>query len=359
MTTEPLLRVSGLAKHYRVKNGLFARQRLMRAVDGIGFEIARGETLAIVGESGCGKSTTARMVSGLLDPTGGSITLDGRNIVGLRGREAFELRRKVQMVFQDPMASLNGRMKVGAILEEPLIIHAHGDRDARRARVQELLRLVGLRPEHADRYPHQFSGGQKQRIGIARALAVEPRLLVLDEPVSALDVSVQAQIINLLKDLQAELGLTYLFIAHDLAVVKHMADRVAVMYLGRVVEEAEKAALFEAPRHPYTRMLLSAVPRVGNVAGAGSRQVVGEMPSPVNPPSGCHFHPRCRFAAQTCRENVPLLGEFPAGSAGGRVACHLAAQLPAWRDDAKPFQLTPAAGRRMEQYRKRMRASPA
>lgn len=350
---ENLLEVRGLAKHYPVKaGGLFGR-RTMRAVDDVSFDVRVGETLAVVGESGCGKSTMARMVSGLLTPTAGSIRYQGKEIAGLHGKEAFALRRRMQMVFQDPMASLNGRMKVGTILEEPLVIHGHGDRAARRRRVAELLELVGLRPEYVERYPHQFSGGQKQRIGIARALAVEPSLLVLDEPVSALDVSVQAQIINLLKDLQARLGLSYVFIAHDLAVVRHMADQVAVMYLGRVVETGSRAALFGAPRHPYTRMLFSAVPQVGATTDGSKRQILGEMPSPIEPPSGCHFHPRCRFATDLCRATPPQL----AGAGDREVACHMAAELPAFAGFARQRDLSDGAARRVRAYIERTEAA--
>lgn len=352
--SDTLLEVSSLSKHYSIRNGFFFGRRLMRAVDGVNFTLRRGETLAIVGESGCGKSTTARMISGLLDPTSGSITLRGKDIVGIRGREAFALRRQVQMVFQDPMASLNGRMKIGAILEEPLIIHGHGDRDARRRSVEKLLSLVGLRKEHLNRYPHQFSGGQKQRIGIARALAVEPELLVLDEPVSALDVSVQAQIINLLKDLQSRLALSYVFIAHDLAVVKHMADQVAVMYLGRIVEQGRKEEIFALPRHPYTRMLFSSVPQVGVVRSNEERVIKGEMPSPVNPPDGCHFHPRCPFAVDRCRVDRPVL----AGLGDRNVACHLASELPAHTPLSMPKPISAGAQRRFALYHQRTQESP-
>lgn len=344
--SETLLRVRALSKHYTVKSGVFFGHKTMRAVDDVGFDVKRGDTFAIVGESGCGKSTTARMISGLLDPTAGSIQLLGREIAGLRGRAAFELRRQTQMVFQDPMASLNPRMKIGAILEEPLIIHGYGDRAARRKRVEELLGLVGLLPEYMNRYPHQFSGGQKQRIGIARALAVEPDLLVLDEPVSALDVSVQAQIINLLKDLQARLGLSYVFIAHDLAVVKHMADQVAVMYLGRIVEQGTKDELFAAPKHPYTRMLFSAVPEVNVFPARGGPRVKGEMPSPIDPPKGCHFHPRCPFAIEACRQAIPPLVEVE----GRKAACIRAAELPPYERSGEKRTYTPGAIRRLKLY---------
>ncbi|PSM16255.1 dipeptide ABC transporter ATP-binding protein [Nitratireductor sp. StC3] len=341
-----LLEVRGLTKTYPVATGHVFNRKTMRAVDDVSFDVRAGETLAVVGESGCGKSTMARMASGLLPPTSGSIRYQGEEIAGLRGKRLFALRRRVQMVFQDPMASLNARMKVGTILEEPLIIHRHGDAAARRKRVDELLDLVGLRPEYARRYPHQFSGGQKQRIGIARALAVEPSLLVLDEPVSALDVSVQAQIINLLKDLQARLGLAYVFIAHDLAVVRHMADQVAVMYLGRVVERGDRKALFDAPGHPYTRMLVSAVPRVGSLTAARKREILGEMPSPIDPPPGCHFHPRCPFAVERCRREPPALAD----RVDREIACHRANELPILSDDADRRALGPSAMKRMQRY---------
>lgn len=344
--TEPLLQVENLSKFYPVKSGNLFGSRVMRAVDSVSFNLRRGETIAVVGESGCGKSTTARMVSGLLAPTAGSIRVNGKNIAGVKGREAFALRRQVQMVFQDPMASLNARMKVGAILEEPLIIHGHGNRAARRQRVEELMGLVGLRKEHLDRYPHQFSGGQRQRIGIARALAVEPELLVLDEPVSALDVSVQAQIINLLKDLQSKLGLSYVFIAHDLAVVKHMADHVAVMYLGRIIEQGPKAQIFDTPRHPYTQMLFSAVPQIGLGRANPDRAVKGEMPSPVNPPSGCHFHPRCAYSTDACRTTRPELADFGAQQA----ACIRADEIPAYATTQSAPGYTEAATQRMKIY---------
>lgn len=344
--TEPLLRVDNLSKFYPVKSGNLFGSRMMRAVDGVGFDLRRGETIAVVGESGCGKSTTARMVSGLLAPTSGSIRVNGKDIARVKGREAFALRRQVQMVFQDPMASLNARMKVRTILEEPLIIHSHGNRTARRQRVEELMGLVGLRTEHLDRYPHQFSGGQRQRIGIARALAVEPELLVLDEPVSALDVSVQAQIINLLKDLQTKLGLSYVFIAHDLAVVKHMADHIAVMYLGRIIEQGPKAQIFDTPRHPYTQMLFSAVPQIGLGRANPDRAVKGEMPSPVNPPKGCHFNPRCPFSIAACWTTTPNLVDVGTQKA----ACIRADEIPVYATSGNAPSYTVAAEKRMNIY---------
>ena len=356
MTTAPLLDVENLAKHYEARTGLILGSAVgvVRAVDGVAFALHPGETLALVGESGCGKSTTARLVLRLIDPTAGTIRFEGADITALTGAPLRKLRRRMQIVFQDPFASLNPRMRVGEILEEPLIVHNIGDRAARRARVQELLKLVGLAAYHAERYPHEFSGGQRQRIGIARALAVEPALVVCDEPVSALDVSIQAQVVNLLKDLQARLGLAYLFIAHDLAVVKHMADRVAVMYLGQIVEQAPKDSLFADPRHPYTRTLLAAIPRPdphrdrhrpvgsGDVAG-------GDVPSPMNPPDGCRFHTRCPFVIDRCRTEMPLLTPWRDGHL---TACHRAADLPAI-DETTASSVAPAAAKRLALYAQR------
>ena len=327
MSEPPLLEVSNLTRHYDVGGG-FLRGRpsgQIRAVDGVSFAIARGETLALVGESGCGKSTLARLVLRLIDPTAGRIRFEGEDVTTLGGDRLRRLRRRMQMVFQDPFGSLNPRMTVSEILEEPLLVHGIGDRPARRARVTELLGLVGLAGYHAERRPQEFSGGQRQRIGIARALAVQPSLIVCDEPVSALDVSIQAQVVNLLQDLQARFGLAYLFIAHDMAVVRHVADRVAVMYLGRILEVAPADRLFAASRHPYTRALLAAVPRV-NAEGAASRDLQdGDVPSPMAVPSGCRFHPRCRFATERCiREEPQLVEALP----GHLAACHHAAELP-------------------------------
>ncbi len=319
----PLLRVRDLKKHFPVRHGTFGRVREhVRAVDGVGFDLWRGETLGLVGESGCGKSTTGRALLRLLEPTAGEVTFDGIDVRALDREGLRAFRRRAQFVFQDPVGALNPRLSVGAMLEEVLEVHGLGG-PSRRERAVQLLELVGLRPEHIDRYPHEFSGGQRQRLGIARALAVEPELLVLDEPVSALDVSVQAQVVNLLEDLQAELGLTYLFIAHDLALVEHVSDRVAVMYLGRIVELAGSDELYRDPRHPYTRSLLSAVPRPHPAGRRSRRRIVleGDVPSPIAPPPGCHFHPRCPHAAkdEACRTvSPPLEGE----AQNHLAACH-------------------------------------
>ena len=321
----------------------------VRAVDGVSFTVNPGETLALVGESGCGKSTTARLALRLIEPTAGAIRFEGADITTLEGAALRTLRRRMQIVFQDPYASLNPRMTVGQILEEPLILHALGAPAARRARVEELLGVVGLAPYHARRYPHEFSGGQRQRIGIARALAVEPALIVCDEPVSALDVSIQAQVINLLRDLQRRMGMAYLFIAHDLAVVKHVADRVAVMYLGRIMEIAPKEALFANPRHPYTRTLLAAIPRP-DPRHARVRQIAGgDIPGPLGAPGGCPFHTRCSHVIERCRVETP---EPLARAAGHLVACHREADLPpAMETAAAP--MAPAAARRMALYAER------
>jgi oligopeptide/dipeptide ABC transporter ATP-binding protein len=290
----------------------------------VSFDIAEGETLGLVGESGCGKTTTGRMVVRLLEPSSGSITFKGTEISTFAGMALRTLRRDLQIVFQDPMSSLNPRMTAGELITEPLVVHRAGDRAARDKRLRQLLDLVGLLPHHAARFPHEFSGGQRQRIGIARALALSPRFLVLDEAVSALDVSIQAQILNLLKDLRNELSLTYLFISHDLGVIRHICDRVAVMYLGEIVEIANRSALFATPRHPYTQALLASVPEVG----AGKRQfvpLVGDVPSASNPPPGCRFNTRCPHVKALCRVSRPSLVEVAAGHA---AACHLLAPIP-------------------------------
>jgi oligopeptide/dipeptide ABC transporter ATP-binding protein len=351
MALVPLLEISDLARHYDVKRGLILGRTVgvVRAVDGISFSLERGETLALVGESGCGKSTTARLVLRLIDPTAGRIWFEGTDITELTGEPLRKLRRRMQIVFQDPFASLNPRMTVGEILEEPLIVHAIGDRTGRRDRVRDLLGLVGLAPYHAQRYPHEFSGGQRQRIGIARALAVEPALIVCDEPVSALDVSIQAQVVNLLKDLQVRLGLSYLFIAHDLAVVKHVADRVAVMYLGQIVEIAAKDALFADPRHPYTRTLLAAIPRPDPHRDRHRSVAGGDVPSPMNPPTGCRFHTRCPFVVDRCRVEAPALKPW---ADGHLTACHRAAELPVV-DETAASDVAPMAVKRLALYAQR------
>ncbi|WP_058041790.1 ABC transporter ATP-binding protein [Streptomyces roseifaciens] len=319
--TAPLLSVRNVTMTFPGKRG---RAAPVRAVDGVSFDLAAGETLGLVGESGCGKSTTGRMIVRLLEPTTGSITYDGRDISRLGRRELKPLRKDLQMVFQDPHSSLNPRQTVARIIADPLLIQGVPAAGARK-RAAELMELVGLIPEHIDRYPHEFSGGQAQRIGIARALATGPRLIVADEPVSALDVSVQAQIVNLMERLQRELGLAYLFIAHDLSVVKRVCDRVAVMYLGRIVEVGDKERVYAAPAHPYTQALLSAVPLPDPAAERTRERItlLGDPPSPAAPPPGCTFHPRCPMAQEICRTEAPLLRVAAPGEAR-EVACHFA-----------------------------------
>ncbi len=331
MTTEPLLSVSGLTKHFPVKRGIVFQSAVgtVRAVDGLSFDVAPGETLALVGESGCGKSTTGRLVLRLIEATEGTIRFAGRDVRGLSRGALRDLRRDMQIIFQDPYASLNPRLTVGETLAEPLRLHGLASGAALRRRIDELLGEVGLSAWHALRYPHEFSGGQRQRIGIARALASQPKLIVCDEPVSALDVSIQAQVINLMQDLKGKFGLSYIFIAHDLAVVRHISDRVAVMYLGKIVELAPKRSLFARPRHPYTQALLSAVPVPDPTAQRARIRLAGDVPSPLNPPKGCRFHTRCAYAQDRCRKEEPLLRplEDGAGAEGQVVACHFAESI--------------------------------
>jgi oligopeptide/dipeptide ABC transporter ATP-binding protein len=337
---DDLLVAENVKKYFPITQGILFQHEVaaVQAVDDVSFTVKRGETLGIVGESGCGKSTLARCLMRLLEPTGGRILFDGRDITKLSRSEMRPLRREMMMVFQDPYASLNGRKRVGFIVGEPLDVHGIGTDQERKRRVQELLEIVGLNPEHYNRFPHEFSGGQRQRIGIARALAVNPKLIVCDEPVSALDVSVQAQILNLLKDLQSDFGLTYVFIAHDLNVVRHISNRVMVMYLGKVQEVAGGEDLYKHPRHPYTGALLSAVPIPDPELGRQRQAIIleGDVPSPINPPSACRFHPRCpRFHEGVCDVEEPLLRSFDTGH---EAACHF--PLERWPMTAEEIRNT-------------------
>lgn len=321
---QPLVEIRGLKMHFPVYRGAFIRKEVnrVRAVDGLNFDIYEGETLGLVGESGCGKSTTGRAIIQLYRPTAGSVVFDGTNLCELQEKELHPLRRDLQMIFQDPYASLNPRMTVGDIIAEPLRVHNLASGRKRRERVQELMEIVGLDPRFIRRYPHEFSGGQRQRIGIARALACEPRFIVCDEPISALDVSIQAQIMNLMEDLQKEFDLTFLFIAHDLAAVRHISDRIAVMYLGRLAELADGEEIYSNPLHPYTEALMSAVPIPDPEIEREREQIVleGDVPSPLNPPSGCVFHTRCPYAWSRCKAETP---KFQEAEDGHHVACHL------------------------------------
>ena len=340
---EALLEVRDLTKHFPIRRGLLSRTvGQVRAVDGVSFSIRPGEVLGLVGESGCGKTTTGRCILRLIEPTSGSVRFDGREVTALGRRELRALRREMQIVFQDPYSSLNPRLTVGGMLGEALAIHRLARGAAARARIAELLTLVGLSPDHARRYPHEFSGGQRQRIGVARALSVNPRLIVADEPVSALDVSIQAQIINLLRELQRRMNLTYLFVAHDLSVVEFISDRVAVMYLGRIVEMAPRAELYRRPLHPYTVSLLSAIPVLDPERRRARVVLKGDVPSPAKPPSGCRFHPRCFMAREVCsREDPPLTEVTP----GHWSACHFASDLRSAVPATTPASPPPAPPR--------------
>lgn len=323
-----LLEVKDLVKHFKVTTGkIGSKDSTVKAVDGVSFKVHEGKTLGLVGESGCGKSTTGRSFMRLIEPTSGEVLFNGKDVMKMNRKELKEFRREVQFIFQDPYASLNPRFTVGEIVGEPLLIHKMGNKAERLARVKELLEIVGLNPEHINRYPHEFSGGQRQRIGIARALALDPKLIVCDEPVSALDVSIQAQVLNLLEDLQNKLGIAYLFIAHDLSVVQHISDEIAVMYLGRIVERTNWEDLYASPYHPYTQSLLSAVPIPDPEVQSQRERILlpGDPPSPIDPPSGCNFHTRCPIAAEVCSVKDP---EFREVAPGHFCACHFAKPFP-------------------------------
>jgi peptide/nickel transport system ATP-binding protein len=317
---EPLLKVEGLVKHFPVRGGLIGRRQYVQAVDGVSFEVGRGQSIGLVGESGCGKTTTGRMLVRLLEPTGGKITFEGRDITHMNRRALRPLRQDMQIIFQDPYSSLNPRHTVGRIVAMPMQVNGIEPPGGIKRRVQELLDTVGLNPEHYNRFPHEFSGGQRQRIGIARALALKPKLIVADEPVSALDVSIQAQVINLLRELQRDLDLAFVFIAHDLAVVRHFCDEIAVMYLGKIVEKGDRKQIYERPSHPYTKALLSAVPDVTRLGESTTRiRLTGDVPTPIDPPSGCRFRTRCWKAQDVCAQVEPPLEKKPNGSL---AACH-------------------------------------
>lgn len=327
---EIFVEVRNLKKHFPILRGVFRRQAgAVKAVDGVSFNIYKGETLGLVGESGCGKSTTGRSILQLLKPTDGQVIFKGQELTKMGQNELRKARRHMQMIFQDPYASLNPRMTVGNIIGEPLEIHNIGDANSRKERVKELLKIVGLNPYFINRYPHEFSGGQRQRIGVARALATNPDFIVADEPISALDVSIQAQVVNLLDDLKAELGLTYLFIAHDLSMIRYISDRVAVMYLGKVVELSEKDEVFDHALHPYTQALLSAIPIPDPEKEAKRKRLIleGGVPSPANPPNGCRFHPRCSYATDVCRVDDPEFRNLGSNGQPHWVACHHAEQF--------------------------------
>ncbi|MEI8632153.1 ABC transporter ATP-binding protein [Vibrio sp. PP-XX7] len=314
-----ILKATNLKQHYRVKQGMLKPEAVVKAVDGISFELGRGKTLAVVGESGCGKSTLGRMLTMIETLTDGSLAFNGEELLALSKSDHKALRQKIQIIFQNPYGSLNPRKKIGTILEEPLVINTSMSASARKEKAVAMMEKVGLRPEHYDRYPHMFSGGQRQRIAIARGLMLDPQVIVADEPVSALDVSVQAQVLNLMMDLQQEFGLSYVFISHDLSVVEHIADEVIVMYLGKVVEQGRSQQLFDHPRHPYTQALLSSTLQLSPEKRRQRIKLQGELPSPLNPPSGCAFHGRCQYASDRCRQETPVLTSNPHGQL---VACH-------------------------------------
>jgi peptide/nickel transport system ATP-binding protein/oligopeptide transport system ATP-binding protein len=320
--TEPLLTVNHLKKHYPMKKDLFGKKNeVVKAVDGVSFTVYKGETFSIVGESGCGKTTTGMCLNRLIEPTSGDVLFEGENVVTYSHKQMKKIYRNMQIIFQDPYSSLNPKFTIQRIISEPLVINRYGSKSDIRDRVRALLELVGLRPEYMNRYPHELSGGQKQRVGIARALALNPKLIICDEPVSALDVSIQAQIVNLLKDLQEQLGLTYIFISHDLSVVELISDRIAVMYLGKIVEQGTRDEIFNNPQHPYTKVLLSSIPVADPKAKKNRERIIlkGDMPSPKNPPKGCHFHTRCPFTTEICVESYP---EHTSVTSTHSVACH-------------------------------------